>query len=77
MDLNKKRWLILAACCLANLCLGSVYAWSVFASAMAEHLTTVLCSSGLQQLAILVLPLCVMFTLPMAFISLHSRSPAD
>lgn len=26
---------------------------------------------------ILVLPLCVMFTLPMAFISLHSRSPAD
>lgn len=41
MDLNKKRWLILAACCLANLCLGSVYAWSVFASAMAEHLTTV------------------------------------
>lgn len=39
MDLNKKRWLVLAACCLANLCLGSVYAWSVFASAMAEHLT--------------------------------------
>lgn len=41
MDLNKKRWIILAACCLANLCLGSVYAWSVFASAMAEHLTAV------------------------------------
>lgn len=37
-DLNKKRWVILAACCLANLCLGSIYAWSVFASPMAEHL---------------------------------------
>lgn len=39
MNLTKKRWLILAVCCLANLCLGSIYAWSVFASPMAEYLT--------------------------------------
>lgn len=39
MNLDKKRWLVLAACCLVNLCLGSVYAWSVFASPMAVHLT--------------------------------------
>ncbi|MBO7423342.1 MAG: OFA family MFS transporter [Oscillospiraceae bacterium] len=40
-DLNKKRWLILAACCLVNLCLGSIYAWSVFALPMAKHLSIV------------------------------------
>ena len=37
MNLDKKRWIILAASCLINLCLGSIYAWSVFASSMAEH----------------------------------------
>lgn len=41
MNLNKKRWLILTACCLVNLCLGSIYAWSVFASPMAEHLSAI------------------------------------
>ena len=39
MNLTKKRWLILAACCLINLCLGSLYAWSVFASGMASYLS--------------------------------------
>ena len=39
MNLSKKRWVILAACCVANLCLGSIYAWSVFSSSMAEYLT--------------------------------------
>lgn len=39
MNYTKKRWLILAASCLANLCLGSIYAWSVFASSMAEYLS--------------------------------------
>lgn len=39
MSLTKKRWGILAACCLINLCLGSIYTWSVFASPMAEHLS--------------------------------------
>ncbi len=37
MNLDKKRWIILAAACLVNLCLGSIYAWSVFAASMAEH----------------------------------------
>jgi len=36
---RKKRWRILAAGCLANLCVGSVYAWSVFSVAMADYLT--------------------------------------
>lgn len=38
MNLTKKRWLILAAGCFINLCLGSIYAWSIFASPMAEYL---------------------------------------
>lgn len=38
-DYTKKRRYILLVCCLANLCLGSVYAWSVFASPMAEYLS--------------------------------------
>lgn len=38
MSLTKKRWRVLFACCAINLCLGSIYAWSVFASPMAEHL---------------------------------------
>ncbi|WP_075878372.1 L-lactate MFS transporter [Merdibacter massiliensis] len=45
MNLTQKRWLILAACCLANLCLGSIYTWSVFASPMADHLSNL---SGLR-----------------------------
>lgn len=38
MELTKKRWIILVACCLINACLGSIYAWSVFASSMADYL---------------------------------------
>lgn len=38
MNLTKKRWVILAACCVINLCIGSLYAWSVFAAPMAAHL---------------------------------------
>lgn len=34
----KRRWLILAAACVANLCVGSLYAWSVFANPMAAYL---------------------------------------
>lgn len=41
MSITKKHWWILLASCLINLCLGSIYAWSVFASPMAEHLSTV------------------------------------
>lgn len=40
MKLTQKRWLILLACCLINLCLGSIYAWSVFASSMADYLSS-------------------------------------
>lgn len=38
MDYSKKRWLILLASCFINLCIGSMYAWSVFSAPMAEHL---------------------------------------
>lgn len=39
-DLTSRRWLILAASCLVNLCIGSLYAWSVFAQPMAERLSS-------------------------------------
>ncbi len=39
MDYSKRRWVVFAASCLINLCLGSIYAWSVFAGGMAEYLT--------------------------------------
>ena len=38
MDFTKKRWITLAACCLINLCIGSLYAWSVFATPLAMRL---------------------------------------
>lgn len=41
MKLTQKRWLVLAASCLINLCIGSLYAWSVFAAPMAEHISAV------------------------------------
>ena len=48
MNFTKRRWLILAVCCLANLCLGSVYTWSVFATPMAAHLSAL---NGLELTA--------------------------
>ncbi|MEK4663610.1 OFA family MFS transporter [Priestia sp. FSL H7-0729] len=39
MELTKKRWIILIASCFINLCIGSIYAWSVFAAPMAEYLS--------------------------------------
>lgn len=39
--LTRKRWIVLLASCIANLCIGAVYAWSVFAGPMAEHFNTV------------------------------------
>lgn len=39
MNLTKRRWMVLVLCCLINLCLGSIYAWSVFAAPMAEYLS--------------------------------------
>lgn len=41
MNLLQKRWLLLAAACLINLCAGSIYAWSVFAPPLAERLSLI------------------------------------
>lgn len=46
--LTAKRWLILIASCLINLCIGSMYAWSVFSAPMAEHLSAL---NGVQLTA--------------------------
>ncbi len=45
-NLDKKRWFILLLCCFVNLCIGSIYAWSVFAGPMEERLNSVY-SAGL------------------------------
>lgn len=45
MELTKKRWIILIASCFINLCIGSIYAWSVFAAPMAEYINSI---SGLS-----------------------------
>lgn len=41
-NLDKKRWGVLIASCLINLCIGSIYAWSVFAAPLAAKLTELL-----------------------------------
>lgn len=41
MDLTKKRWIILIASCFINLCIGSIYGWSVFAGPMAQYLSEI------------------------------------
>ncbi len=43
--LTKKRWIFLAASCLINLCIGSLYAWSVFAGPLAERINLLTGSS--------------------------------
>ncbi len=45
MKLTSKRWIILVASCFINLCIGSMYAWSVFATPMAKYLSGI---TGLQ-----------------------------
>lgn len=39
MNFTKRRWRVLAASCFINLCIGSLYAWSVFSAPMAEYLS--------------------------------------
>lgn len=39
MNYQKKRWLILIASCFVTLCIGSLYAWSAFASPMTVYLS--------------------------------------
>lgn len=41
MDYSKKRWVILLASCFINLCIGSMYAWSVFSAPMADYLSQI------------------------------------
>ena len=36
-NLTKKRWVILTAACIINVMIGTGYAWSMFASPLAEH----------------------------------------
>lgn len=38
--LTRQRWGVLFASCLINLCIGSLYTWSVFSAPMAEHLNS-------------------------------------
>ena len=40
--MKNKRLFTLIACCIINLCLGSIYSWSVFASSMSVYLTNLL-----------------------------------
>ena len=49
--LMKKRWLVLIASCFVTLCIGSLYAWSVFATPMAEYLSS-LTGSEIKSLSI-------------------------
>lgn len=39
MSLTRRRWFILALAAFVNLFAGSIYAWSVFAAPLAEHLS--------------------------------------
>lgn len=50
MNLTKRRWIVLIASCLINLCIGALYAWSVFAPPMAEHLSKIQYLTGDQIL---------------------------
>lgn len=44
-QLTKKRWAVLVASCMINLCIGSLYVWSVFAAPMADYLSSVTSSA--------------------------------
>ncbi len=56
---TRKRWAVLAASCLVNLCIGALYAWSVFATPMAEHLAAL--SGGTpENLSIVFTTACVL-----------------
>lgn len=44
--LDSRRWIILTASCLINLCIGSLYAWSVFATPLADKLNGLAGNTG-------------------------------
>jgi MFS transporter, OFA family, oxalate/formate antiporter len=56
MKLTSKRWIILIASCFINLCIGSMYAWSVFSTPMAKYL------SGITGLSLTPGTLAIVFT---------------
>ena len=39
VNYDRRRWTVLVASCLINLCIGSIYAWSVFSAPLAAKLT--------------------------------------
>lgn len=41
VHITRQRWWVLVASCLINMCIGSLYAWSVFSSPMAEYLNKI------------------------------------
>ena len=41
MNYTKKRWITLIFSCIINLCIGSIYAWSVFSAPMAQYLSQI------------------------------------
>lgn len=47
-----QRWIVLAASCIANLCIGSLYAWSVFAAPLAQKFTELGIATSAGDLAI-------------------------
>jgi MFS family permease len=51
MTLTRKRWIVLGAGCFINLCIGSIYSWSVFAAPIAEYLSA-LTQSNIISLAL-------------------------
>lgn len=55
--LTKKRWMILLASCMINLCIGALYAWSVFSAPMAEYL------SGLKGISLTASDLAIVFSI--------------
>jgi len=55
-SLDKKRWWVLIASSLINLCIGSIYAWSVFAAPLAARL------SGLLGTTLTAADLAIVFT---------------
>ncbi|WP_099466637.1 L-lactate MFS transporter [Konateibacter massiliensis] len=57
MKLKQKRWLILVISCLINLCIGSLYAWSVFASPMADYI------NGIKGLSLNAGSMAIVFTI--------------
>jgi len=71
--LTRKRWIVLLASCIANLCIGSLYAWSVFSGPMAEHL------NALHKTALTAADLAIVFSIANgdAFITMIAGGALD